>query len=295
MGLYSISHIEELTGIKSHTIRIWEKRYNMFTPDRTDTKIRVYNDDDLKQLLNISFLNKHGFKISKIAEMDKNQLDKEITRFLEVGQNEEAFINQLIVSMINLDEVAFEQVMDKLITNFGLEKAILEVIYPFLRRVGVMWLTNNILPYQEHFISNLVRQKIIVGIDKIKITNESKAPKIILYLPEWELHEIGLLLSHYRFKMMGFRTYYLGSSVPQKDLEEVIKLIQPDIVFTIFTVHKPQEFLEQYITNLSDANPETNFTITTNQFEAFQSTNKNLTVFNDLIETLKFVCTKLVS
>jgi MerR family transcriptional regulator, light-induced transcriptional regulator len=295
LGLYSISHIEELTGIKSHTIRIWEKRYNMFTPDRTDTKIRVYNDDDLKQLLNISFLNKHGFKISKIAEMDKNQLDKEITKFLEVGQNEEAFINQLIVSMINLDEVAFEQVMDKLITNFGLEKAILEVIYPFLRRVGVMWLTNNILPYQEHFISNLVRQKIIVGIDKIKITNESKAPKVVLYLPEWELHEIGLLLSHYRFKMMGFRTYYLGPSVPQKDLEEVIKLIQPNIVFSIFTVHRPQEFLEQYTINLSVTNPETNFTITTNQFEGFESKNKNLTVFNDLIETLKFVCTKLVS
>lgn len=293
MGVYNISHIEELTGIKSHTIRIWEKRYNMFSPERTDTKIRVYNDDDLKQLLNISFLNKHGFKISKIAGMSKNQVEKEMTRFLEVGQNEEAFINQLMVTMINMDEVEFENVMDKLITSFGLEKAVIDIVYPFLRKIGVMWLTNNVLPYQEHFISNLIRQKIIVGIDKLKPSNDKDAPKVILFLPEWELHEIGMLLSHYRFKMMGFKTYYLGASVPEKDLEDVVQLLNPNYIFSILTVTKPAEFIEKYIHDIADKAPDAKVVFTSAQLSGVKSKKSNLTISTDLMETLRFVGSSL--
>lgn len=254
MAQYSIKELEELSGIKAHTIRIWEKRYGLLSPRRTTTNIRQYSDEDLKRVMNVSLLNNQGIRISKIASLSPEDLSNRVTEISRTQSRPEVHIERLIVSMIDLDEESLHRLLNELIHRFGFEKAVLDIIYPFLQRIGVLWLTGHITPIQEHFISNLLRQKILVAIDQLPVASK-KAQKVILFLPEGELHELGLLFSYYLTKKAGFRSYYMGQSVPDADVKWFCRNEKPLAMITNITVSPVQGFVERYVVKLCKENP----------------------------------------
>jgi len=250
MGKYSIKELEQLSGIKAHTIRIWEKRYKIIHPQRTSTNIRFYSDDDLKKIINVSQLNANGIKISKIASMTFEEVNATILNLIGTKTDTELHIDQLIVSMLDMAEESFERILNNLVEKFGLVKCMTEVLYPFLEKIGVLWQTETITPAHEHFISNLIRQRLIVNIASLPLPpNESR--KAILFLPEGELHEIGLLFFHYLTRQQGFKTFYLGQTVPHKDLETIYYLHQPQVLITSLISSPSANHFEEYIYTLS--------------------------------------------
>ena len=257
MAEYKIKDIETLTGIKAHTIRIWEKRYGMLIPDRTDTKIRTYTDADLSFLLNVSLLNKKGVKISKIATMGTTAIHDMVAeiRLNSAIDNAE---EKLILALLELDEQLFRNTLNDLINNKGLEATFAENLIPFLDRIGVMWLVNSITAAQEHFISNLIRQKVITEIDKLPIpqkTNES----VLLFLPEHDWHEIGLLFYQYLLRSKGHYTYYLGQSLPYDSLVDCIERLKPTVVLSSWLTAVDQHFIVGYFKQLHNDAPEVRY------------------------------------
>ena len=235
MSSYSIKDLETLSGIKAHTLRIWEQRYNIISPKRTFTNIRFYDDEDLKRILNISLLNQNGIKISKIAEMSAKQINDHV---LSISSDLFDFpdqVNALVVAMIDIDEERFDSIVSKCVLQHGLENTMIQIIYPFLNKVGLLWQIGTINPYQEHFISNLIRQKIIVACDEQKHDYKSDVPKFLLYLPDNELHEIGLLFASYIIKSRGYRVFYFGQTLPYQEFQEACGYIKPDYTFTVIT------------------------------------------------------------
>jgi DNA-binding transcriptional MerR regulator len=247
VGHYSIKDLENLTGIKAHTIRMWEQRYGIMKPTRTDTNIRLYDGDELKLMLNIALLNNHGYKISKIAKMTNEEVCERVLETINKVSNYEDQINALTLAMIDLDEDQFERVMATNILQFGFEKMMLNIIYPFLVKIGSLWVTNAINPAQEHFITNLIRQKVIVAIDGQFEPNKLNPKKFMLFLPEGELHEISLLFSYYLIKARGNKVVYLGQSLPLQDLEEVYNIHHPDYLMTIITSVPGSDDVQQYV------------------------------------------------
>jgi len=254
---YSIKDLENLTGIKAHTIRMWEQRYSIVKPERTCTNIRLYGPNELKLMLNVALLNNNGYKISKIAKMTSEEMRHKVMATVNKRSRYEDQIAALTVAMIDLDEDEFERIMADNIQEFGFEETILKVIYPFLSKIGVLWATDSINPAQEHFISNLIRQKLIVGIDSLTLPVESNYPSLMLFLPEGELHEISLLFSCYLIRARGFRVFYFGQMLPMEDLEKAYRLRKPDYLLTIITsapgFDKIQEYLNQLATTFSEA------------------------------------------
>ncbi len=241
MGVYTIRELENLSGIKAHTIRIWEKRFGLIAPMRTSTNIRTYCDSDLKQILNISILNRNGLKISKIARLSQDEIVQQINQLTHDVSNAESQIESLTVAMIDLDEYRFEQVLSRSIIQFGFQEAVTQVLYPFFVKIGVMWQTGAIRPAQEHFITSLVKQKFYAALDGLISSEREGSPKFLFFLPEGELHEIGLLFSCYLTKKRGFRTLYLGQSVPLNDLPDLIRKSHVDYLVTavITTFNSP--------------------------------------------------------
>ena len=250
MGNYSIKELERLSGIKAHTIRIWEKRYKLVGPRRTAANIRLYSDEDLQRIINVATLNARGMKISRIASMSAAEISKAIVEMIESRPGVDIYVDQLVVAMVNLSEEDFETVLSKAIRKFGFEQAVMEVVYPFLEKIGVLWQTGSITPAHEHFISNLVRQKFISAIASLPVA-AADSRKAILFLPEGELHELGLLFSHYLTRARGFRTFYLGQSVPHKDLKVIYEFHKADILITSLVSSPPADQIEKYINQLS--------------------------------------------
>jgi DNA-binding transcriptional MerR regulator len=251
MSKYSIRELERLSGIKAHTIRIWEKRYNVIEPSRTDTNIRYYSDEDLKKLLNIAILNRKGMRISDIANMKEKELAKKVMEYSYNSRDVESQIEQMVIAMVDLDESKFNQLLNTAIMHDGFEKAIINIIFPFFEKIGILWQTNSINPAQEHFVSNLFRQKLMVAIDNLMIPDKEGAKKFVLFLPENEFHELGLLFYNYLIKKAGHSVIYLGTSVPVEDLEMTVKKIKPHYLFTTITAALDGEELEKYIKDLS--------------------------------------------
>jgi MerR family transcriptional regulator, light-induced transcriptional regulator len=250
MGIYSIKELERLSGIKAHTIRIWEKRYGVITPQRTSTNIRFYSDHDLKRIINVSLLNRNGVKISRIAEMSVAEIGEKIMDLNESKSPSEMYIDQLVVAMVDMDEESFESILSMLDQKFGFERSMTEVVYAFLEKIGVLWQTGAITPAHEHFISNLIRQKLIMALGSLPIPSRRRK-KVMLFLPEGELHEIGLLYYHYIARSRGFRTFYLGQSVPYEDLKTVYNIHQPDVLITSMVSYPSASKLERYLKELS--------------------------------------------
>jgi MerR family transcriptional regulator, light-induced transcriptional regulator len=255
MGTYSIKELEQLSGIKAHTIRIWEKRHRLIEPQRTATNIRFYSDYDLKKIINVSLLNSNGYKISSIARMSQDQLSRMVLELSDVKSHATIFIDLLVTTMLDLDEEKFEKELNAIETKYGLEDSITDVIYPFLEKIGVLWQTGNITPAHEHFISNLIRQRLIVSIASLPIASKATI-RVVLFLPENELHEIGLLFYHYIARKNGFKTFYLGQSVPHSDLKTVCEIHKPHLLITSLTSSPTVDNLNNYIEKLCSDFPE---------------------------------------
>ncbi|MBS1508264.1 MAG: MerR family transcriptional regulator [Bacteroidetes bacterium] len=250
MGKYSIKELERLSGIRAHTIRIWEKRHKLISPQRTQTNIRYYSDEDLKKIINVAVLNNNGVKISKIANLSIEEINGQVAQLSETKDSIDIYIEQLIMATIDMEEAIFGDLIGKFSLKFGFERTLLEIIYPFLEKIGVLWLTNNITPAQEHFISNLIRNKLIVAIENLPMPRHDSR-KVVLFLPENELHEIGLLFFCFLCKNAGLRTFYLGQTLPYASLKSVYEAHQPDILISAFTTHPHTQNLQGYIDKLS--------------------------------------------
>jgi DNA-binding transcriptional MerR regulator len=250
VSTYSIKDFEQLSGIKAHTLRIWEQRYNLLQPKRTDTNIRYYDDDDLKLILNVALLNDNGVKISKIASMSSIELREEVMKLTDRSLTHDDQIHALTICMIEMDEERFDKILSTNILKLGFEETMLNVIYPFMSKIGILWQTGAICPAHEHFISNLVRQKLIVAIDG-QIQKQG-GKKFLLFLPEGEHHEISILFASYLIKFKGHKVIYLGQSTPNEDLLSVYKLHQPEYLFTAITSSPSSEYVQDYIDALSE-------------------------------------------
>lgn len=262
MSNYSIKDLEQLSGIKAHTLRIWEQRYNIINPKRTDTNIRTYDDKDLKLVLNISLLKDHNYKISEIAKLSLEQLSKEVLTISDKQLNYPDQIHALTIAMIDIDEERFEKIMSINILQFGFENTMINIIYPFLSRIGTLWITGSIGPAQEHFITNLIRQKIVVAIDGqiIKPTADSK--KYILYTPEGEFHEMPLLFANFILRARNNKVIYLGQSMPFSELEFICQHHKPDCLLTVITSTPGQDDIQQYINKLGNTFPDLKILLT---------------------------------
>lgn len=255
MNKFTIKDLENLSGIKAHTIRIWEQRYSFLKPQRTATNIRYYSNHELKMLLNISLLNKYGYKISHIDRMSNDELREKTILLTNPAAEQERIVNELIQHMVDLEMERFEEVLDQFISVRGIEKSITYIIFPFLERIGILWLTDHINPAQEHLTTNIIRQKLIVGIDGINSILSLKT-KMLLFLPENEHHEIGLLFLHYMLKSRGVKVIYLGANVPVKDLEFIVETKKPDFVYTHLTTVMKEFNFDKFINNLKNRFPE---------------------------------------
>ena len=288
MGQYSIKELEQLSGIKAHTIRIWEKRHKIIEPSRTATNIRYYSDLDLKKIINVSLLNTYGIKISKIADMSLDDVNKKVLEISELQNDKGVHIDQMVIAMIDMEEELFEKILNNLILRFGFEKTITEIIYPFLEKIGILWQTQNITPAHEHFISNLIRQKIIVAIDGLPIPPKT-SKKILLFLPEGEMHELGLLFYHFLIRKSGYRTYYLGQNVPHEDLISVYKVHQPDFMLTSITSTLAIP-VEKYLEQLANDFGQTKILASGYQVQKFEGCKKaNIQTFSTALELSKFI------
>lgn len=249
MTLYSIKDLEYLSGIKAHTIRIWEKRYHLLDPNRTDTNIRSYSDHDVRRILNVALLIKNGYKISNVAAFDEPKLQAEVLRINRNLTDPEKNIDQLLFHTVNLDTFGFEQLLDKIIGEFGFSKTIHQVIFPFFERIGILWQAGSIFTAHEHFVSNLVRNRLIRETGKFE-RNES-AQTVLFFLRENEWHELSLLYFNFLAAQAGLRCVYLGQSLPFEDLSNLLINSEFDFVCTSFiqAIEKPE--LEQYLANLS--------------------------------------------
>lgn len=246
MHSFTIKDLENLSGIKAHTIRIWEQRYSFLKPARTGTNIRFYSNEELKKILNVALLNKYGFKISHIDRMNEAEIKERILSLNQLEAQQERIVNGLIQNMIDLDMEGFEITLNNFIAVKGIEKTIFQIIFPFLEKIGILWMTNHIVPAQEHLVSNIIRQKLIAGIDTI--SNRVRLNKtVLLFLPEGEYHELGLLFMNYLLKNRGVNTIYLGCSVPANDVEYVVKLKHPDYIYTHLTTVGPKFNFDKFI------------------------------------------------
>lgn len=262
MSNYSIKDLEQLSGIKAHTLRIWEQRYEILKPTRTDTNIRTYDDVDLKLVLNIALLKEHGYKISEIAQMSTDSMAREVMVISDKQMNYPDQIHALTISMLDLDEDRFEKIVSTNTLQFGFENMMVNIIYPFLSRIGTLWMTGSIGPAQEHFISNLIRQKIIVAIDGQLPSLKIGAKKYLLFLPEGELHETSLLFANYLVRARQNKVVYLGQSLPFEELVFAYNVHKPDYLFTVITSVPAQDEIQKYVYKLAHTFPNTKILIT---------------------------------
>lgn len=248
MNDFTIKDLENLSGIKAHTIRMWEQRYNFLKPQRTDTNIRYYSNEELKKLLNIALLTKYGYKLCNIDRMCQDEICEKILSLKDMQAVQERIVNDLVKQMIELETDKFEAIINKYIQANDIEKTVHEIIFPFLNKIGILWQTGHIMPAQEHFVSNIIRQKLIVAIDSVASNKGTK--KAVLFLPEGEHHELGLLFLYYLLKRKGVKVVYLGANVPMGDVENVVKVTNPDIAFIHLTSGCPSFSFDKLVCNL---------------------------------------------
>jgi DNA-binding transcriptional MerR regulator len=248
LNRFSIRDLENFSGVKAHTIRIWERRYGLLAPDRTDTNIRTYTTDELKTILNVAFLNRHGVKISKIAALTSAERDQRVKQVAEDTSDPDGTLNTLKIAMVSFDAGLFERVSDTYRDQEGFRALVERLYVPLLDHAGVLWQSNSICPAQEHFASNLVRQKLVSAIDSTRPLTRVEGRLHVLFLPENEIHELGLLYLHYRLRTAGERVIYLGQSVPIGDLAQVAGQFPGAITFlSVFTVFPSSSDLPAYL------------------------------------------------
>lgn len=290
MAGYTIKDLERLSGVKAHTIRIWEKRYGIITPNRTDTNIRRYNDEDLKSILNISILRENGYKISEIASFDKSQLSEHVLSFTNNPTKYNTQINNLILAMIELDDRKFDKIITNSTVRVGFEETVIHVVYPFLEKIGILWQIGSINAAQEHFVTNLLRQKIIVALDGQMSGTHPEAKRFMLFLPESEFHELGLLFYAYIVRKNGHKIIYLGQSAPMRDVVEVAKIKDPDYIITSVTSAMDENVLENFLNELKSYFPNKPILFSGLQARNYtKSLPDNIIKINDVLSLKEYV------
>lgn len=292
---FSIKDMEVLSGVKAHTIRMWEQRFLMFEPRRTPGNIRYYNDSDLKKLLNLSFLTQQGYKVSVLARMSEEELSRRVVDLSLTCTGVESRIQSLTMHMLQLNELGFTKLLSVFIKESGLERVMLDIVFPFFRAIGFMWQTGTITPAHEHFITHLIRQKLIVSIDQMDYVQQEAAKKYLLFLPEGEFHELGLLFAHYVIRSRGHETIYLGANVPYADLKTVYSTYKPQSILCILTSAQVDLTASEYLNQLSSDFPKAQI-MASGKFaldSADEIASTRITLmrdFTDLIDQFETVC-----
>ena len=251
MNYYTIKDLETLSGIKAHTIRIWEKRYGLLEPQRSTTNIRFYSDDELKKLLNVSMLVKHGFKISKVSVFEDSQIRDEVLKLNQKPLSSEGLIDQLIVHMVNFDDESFKNLLDQQIGKIGFEETFISIVFPLFEKIGIYWQIGSIFPAQEHFVSNITRD-LLIQAGSVHQNHQSRL-SVLFFLKEGEMHELSLLFYHFLALQAGYKTIYLGQNVPFDDLLKIEGLQKVDLVFTAFINGIEPLEMETYIDKMHKA------------------------------------------
>jgi len=259
---FTIKDLENFTGIKAHTIRIWEKRYNILEPNRTESNIRYYDINNLQKLLNVSLLNSNGLKISKIAELPESEINASVRELVAKNGVDSQASNSLKLSMLNFDENLFNVTYNSLVAQSSLRDVFKNVFLPFMNDLGLLWQVNSITPAHEHFITNLISQKIHINIERLQLASPTNFDKIfVLYLPMNEIHDLGLLYLHFELLLHGYQSIYLGQSVPVANLSDVQKVYDNICFISYLTVEPTRMSVVEYIetvnnTVLEDTNSE---------------------------------------
>ncbi len=290
MAVYSIKDLEKLTGIKAHTIRIWEQRYQLICPNRTKTNIRYYDDIALKLLLNIALLNKNGIKISKIATMTREEITEKVSTISEIDFDYDTQLDALTIAIVEMDEYKFDRILSTNIDQIGFERTMLQIVYPFLERLSLLWLTGSIAPVQEHFMGYLLRQKVIAAIDKEPFVSGRGIKKFIIYLPEGERQELSLLFMHYLLKARQHQVVYLGQDITHDDLRDACQIHKPDYIFTMLNEPVLKLSVQQYVDKL--ANDFENAHVLLSGYQVVTKAiqlNTNVTILPSLDDTIEYI------
>lgn len=249
---FSIKDLENLSGIKAHTIRIWEKRYNILVPERTTTNIRLYNFHNLQKLLNITLLYNSGIKISKLGKLSNNQIKEAVQKLADKKGDKDYFLDELKLSMFSYDQLKFQQTYNTILAEMSFRDSFLDVFIPFLEMIGLQWLCDSITSSHEHFITSLITQKLLVNIDRAQSVRPDKGKVYVLFLPDDEIHELGLMYVNYELSRAGYQTIYLGHSVPLDNLESVVSYY-PDVSFiSYFTVFPTKSEVNTYLKEIDN-------------------------------------------
>jgi MerR family transcriptional regulator, light-induced transcriptional regulator len=287
MAIYSIRDLEKLTGIKKHTIRIWEQRYRLITPHRTNTNIRYYTDNELRRLFNIALLNRNGFKISKLAQIGHEEIAHLVAGIAERNENANTQIDALTLAMLNLDEHAFENIFATSIHEHGFEKTMATLIYPLLENLKALWITRSINPAHEKFITHLIRRKVLRAIDEIDAPDRRDNPVFFLYLPDGEMQELTLLFINYLLRQRGFQVIYLGSGTSISDIRDACSAVPPGYVFSIIEAPLPRQSVQSYVDHAAAAVGKSQLLLTGSQvFMHPLKLPPNVTLVNGLPDTL---------
>ncbi len=250
---FNIKNLEQISGIKAHTIRIWEKRYKLLEPQRTDTNIRLYDLENLQKLLNVTLLYNAGVKISKIAELSTSEINKQVQSIAMSQKSEDAVSNLLKLAMVNFDQKAFSKVLDDLLENNTFKEVFVDVLIPFMNDLGILWLSNSISPSHEHFATSLIKQKIHSLCDELQKNDPTKKSiTYVLYLPDNEIHELGLLYLNYEILSLGFPCIFLGQSVPIESLSNLFNLEEKIVFISYFTVEPAANKIDGYLQSFAD-------------------------------------------
>lgn len=260
-----IKDIENISGIKAHTIRIWEQRYNIFEPHRTDTGIRYYDEQQLRLILNIAMLNNNGFKISRIAEMSLDEIHKKCQELSESKSLYDVQIQSLVSAMMMFDEKEFNKILSINILKIGLEDTMTQIVFPFMDQIGLLWLSGSIHPAHEHFISNLIRQRLFVAIDNLNNNFSSDSKKFLVFVPTGESHDMSILFANYILRSRGHHVIYLGSQTPFEDLYDIFDMRKPDFIFSIITSISSNVSVQSFINILGKQWKDTQILLSGNQ------------------------------
>jgi len=246
--VFSIKDLENLSGIKAHTIRIWEKRYNILEPMRTDTNIRLYNLESLQKLLNITLLHEYGYKISKIATFPEGKIPELVREIISKKNSQNYAITSFKMAMMNFDQEIFFNTFDWLISEKPFNEVFMDNFLPLLKELGLLWQSQTITPANEHFMSHLIKQKILIYTESLQILKPTNTDKIfVLSLPLNEIHQIGLLYLQYEILSRGYKTIYLGESMPVENLEDLTKHFDTITFVTFMTVQPDFSIINEYV------------------------------------------------
>ena len=251
-NVFSIKDLENLSGIKAHTIRIWEKRYDVLQPMRTETNIRTYDLASLQKLLNITLLHNYGYKISKISEYPPERIPELVKRIVSEKSAKSHAISDFKMAMMNFDQAKFLNTYDALLSNKSFKEVFYEVFIPLMGEIGLLWQASTITPAHEHFITYLIKQKLLVNTEKVQVLEPTRNDKVfVLYLPYNEIHELGLMYLNYEILSNGYRSVYLGESVPTESLTDLKKYFNDIIYVSYITVEPDIDHVNEYVQTIN--------------------------------------------